>query len=620
MNTTFTKKIIFILFLLFSVNVNGNPVLISDAQESYRVGGLYLWIMEDTSNRVAIYDIQKNKIPFKNNTDPYLSLPNYKSSYWIKFNIVNNSTGKKNWLLELQDYKIDYYEVFLIKDSSIIDHYKGGDSFPFQNKNYRHKNFVHDLNLAAGDSLTCYLLIRPSRVTWATIMIRSANNMIEYSIFEYFFLAVFYGFLLALGVYNLFLFFALKDSSYLLYMVYVATVIFFSTDYDGFYFQILWPSYPSFNNIFTDLGIHRMLLIIAAAVFAGKFLNLKNIKTTPSLLLISAVIARLVFIFMEYNFNFIGRFSNAFDFICFLFIFFAGIYSYRSGFLSARYYIVAFSFLIIAFFVVILNNFSFIPNTIFSYFATHFGFLAESLFLSIALSDKVRQIRIDKELAQEKIIDQLKENERIKDEMNLELENKVIERTKDLDTKNGELKNANLILKEQAEAIEKINKILESENKDLLINISELEKARIMFKEVDFEAFQKVYPDPDSCYKYLASLKWQNEYACIKCNHKEYFNGSTSYSRRCKKCRYEESVTAYTIFHNSKIEITKAFYMVYLISTSKKDITSEELSRKLSMRQKTCWSFKKKIVTAINNSPGKISSENWGSLFFTYEK
>jgi hypothetical protein len=66
--------------------------------------------------------------------------------------------------------------------------------------------------------------------------------------------------------------------------------------------------------------------------------------------------------------------------------------------------------------------------------------------------------------------------------------------------------------------------------------------------------------------------------------------------------RYVESPTAQTLFHKVKFDLLKAFYIVYFVSTNKKGITSTELSRKLNLRQKTCWGFKRKVMKAMESS------------------
>lgn len=51
-----------------------------------------------------------------------------------------------------------------------------------------------------------------------------------------------------------------------------------------------------------------------------------------------------------------------------------------------------------------------------------------------------------------------------------------------------------------------------------------------------------------------------------------------------------------------KFSMLKAFYIVCYVSTNTKGISSTELSRKLGLRQKTCWLFKMKVMKAIESS------------------
>ena len=137
-----------------------------------------------------------------------------------------------------------------------------------------------------------------------------------------------------------------------------------------------------------------------------------------------------------------------------------------------------------------------------------------------------------------------------------------------------------------------------------------------MLKDLTFEEFKKIYPDEESCLKYLAEIKWSKSYTCKKCGNKNSSQGKTPFSKRCTKCGYDESVTSFTLFHNSKIPITTSFYLVYLV-LAHKNISSHELSDKLGLRQKTCWAFKKKIVEAMEESKSpKLTSKEWGYIFY----
>jgi hypothetical protein len=122
------------------------------------------------------------------------------------------------------------------------------------------------------------------------------------------------------------------------------------------------------------------------------------------------------------------------------------------------------------------------------------------------------------------------------------------------------------------------------------------------FKSLSIFEFQKRFPDDSSCLKYLANEKWKDGYTCVHCGHTKYCAGNSDYSRQCTKCRKIESPTAGTLFHKVKFPLLKAFYIIYYISTNKKGISSTELSRKLELRQKTCWMFKQKVMKAMESS------------------
>lgn len=121
------------------------------------------------------------------------------------------------------------------------------------------------------------------------------------------------------------------------------------------------------------------------------------------------------------------------------------------------------------------------------------------------------------------------------------------------------------------------------------------------FKSLSLFEFQERFSTKTDCISYLADLKWGKGYRCRKCGHNRSCNGVAEGSRQCTSCNYTESATANTLFHQVKFDLVKAFYIVYFVSTNKKGITSTELSRKLSLRQKTCWAFKRKVMKAMKS-------------------
>lgn len=249
-------------------------------------------------------------------------------------------------------------------------------------------------------------------------------------------------------------------------------------------------------------------------------------------------------------------------------------------------------------------------DDLFTVYSFNIGIVFEIMILSFALRDRISIIKAENLIAQGKVIEQLQVNEKLKDSINQSLEIKVQERTAQLEVKNQELESA-------YEKINQMNQLLDADNKELQTNVKELTKARVLMKEVDFPEFSNIFPDKESCFKYLEDLKWARGYKCKKCGNEKWCKGKDEFSKRCTKCRYDESSTAYTIFHKLKFPITKAFYMLFLVYANKEKITSLELSEILDLRQSTCWNFNKKINEMLLKNKKKTFDQEvdgWAQL------
>jgi hypothetical protein len=122
------------------------------------------------------------------------------------------------------------------------------------------------------------------------------------------------------------------------------------------------------------------------------------------------------------------------------------------------------------------------------------------------------------------------------------------------------------------------------------------------FRGVNSIKFGKRFQTNEDCYNYLAGIKWKQGYECKKCRYEKYGKGKGPSSRRCIKCKYDESPTAGTMFHKCKFSLLIAFHLAFKVSTKKKGMSSLELSREFEQRQKTCWKFKQKLQQTMNSS------------------
>jgi hypothetical protein len=122
----------------------------------------------------------------------------------------------------------------------------------------------------------------------------------------------------------------------------------------------------------------------------------------------------------------------------------------------------------------------------------------------------------------------------------------------------------------------------------------------IFNEELSSGQLNELFQSDEKCFEFLAALKWSGGYECRKCGNTNFCQGKSPHSRRCTRCKAEESAAAGTIFHNCKFPVSKAFYIAYNVCKGKEDLSTYEFARRLSLRQMTCWNFKTKIQHAIN--------------------
>ena len=126
-----------------------------------------------------------------------------------------------------------------------------------------------------------------------------------------------------------------------------------------------------------------------------------------------------------------------------------------------------------------------------------------------------------------------------------------------------------------------------------------MEIMRSFFKNISFVQFENIFDSEEKCLGFLAEQKWKDGFVCRKCGHTNFCKGKKPFSRRCTKCKTDESATAHTAFHKCKFPLTEAFKITYLVCQNP-ELSTHKLSENLGLRQMTCWKFKKKIMECID--------------------
>ncbi|QDA61265.1 7TM diverse intracellular signaling domain-containing protein [Hymenobacter jejuensis] len=590
--------------------------------------GMYS-VLEDPTNRLTIQEVASPALRsrFSRFDDECRCIQNPKFTYWLRLTVRNtDSSPQERWYWEVFDSHIENVAFFRTEPQGSYDSLVTGAALPFRSRAVLFKNFLFALNLQPGQTQTYYVRLHSDAKNSFRGLLRSEKDLPQDAQDNYILFGCFYGVLLIMMVYNFGLYLFMRERTYLHYVLYVLCCSLMFLSDDGLGFQYLWPGLPGLNRIINPSA--PFFLLVALSFYSRSFLATaehlprhdKWIRIvaagTVAVLLLDTLVLRTSFLYWLYLAPYILIYSAAWR-------------VYKQGVRSARFFVAAHTLICLGVLFHVTRrvgvNFLNGPFTVYSMYS---AFMVEVAVLSYALGEKIKaireatfkaQARLVKQLqkkhhAQALLMEQLRQNQELKDQLNTELEAQVVRRTEELQrqsetiaAQNHELLQANGLLALQSAAIEKLNA-------DLQRDLQQVKAARVLSKEVDFGEFSQIYPDKEACLRYLADLKWAKGYQCRKCGHEKYCDGREEYARRCTRCRYVESATANTILQKCKFSIIKAFYAVFLIYAHKGSYSSQELSRVLELRQGTCWNFSQKVVEAIRRrraAPDFDENEDW---------
>lgn len=245
-------------------------------------------------------------------------------------------------------------------------------------------------------------------------------------------ISAYFGIMVALFLYNLILFFSIKDKVYLFYCFYILFIAFAQLSLSGYSYFILWK-----NPFIYEVSIIGFTTLSSFFVIPFFQLFLKTSQYVPKyekylylliLIYVIALILRLLgYVAESYSIVDINGLILAISFIS------IGFIVAKKGYRSAYFFLLAWSFLLFGLVVFILNNQGILDLGAYANLPLLAGTAIEALLLSFALADKINILKGEKEIEQHDKVEALKENERLIKEQNVYLEEMVTSRTRELE-------------------------------------------------------------------------------------------------------------------------------------------------------------------------------------------
>lgn len=146
------------------------------------------------------------------------------SAVWLRVRLYNTDSVNLERLLLIDDYYITTIDLFITKGTSILDHHTNGFVTPFSAREIPNRLPLFRLHLPPRDTLTLYLRCTCELTMSLPISIIEEQTFIVHDRQTQVWIWLYFGIIGAMFAYNAFLFFTLRSATYLLYILYVASM------------------------------------------------------------------------------------------------------------------------------------------------------------------------------------------------------------------------------------------------------------------------------------------------------------------------------------------------------------------------------------------------------------
>ncbi|WP_162944896.1 sensor histidine kinase [Flavisolibacter nicotianae] len=411
--------------------------------------------LEDKDGRLTVSDFIYGKQPgsFQRNGKEDISFGVTPSFFWLRSDIRNATDS--DLLLELASTALTDIAAYSVVDNTIVKQYHAGNWQPFQQRVVKSVNYLFPLSIPTGKTATVYLRVMHYRGTQFPLRAGTLNAFYIKDAKMNLAMGIYIGFMLVMILYNLFIYFTLRDRSYLYYVAYTFMMAFFNAHLSGYVFRFAYPSWTAPNR-YED--VIAALVAISGILFAANFLNTRKNVPFFHRLFMGLLGSYVVIIGIVLSGQLLlGTVVLEFTSLVLVGSFFVAAYqTLRKGYSPAKFFLIAWSLLLLSVAVYILKDYKILPYTALTASSLQIGSAVEALLLSLALADKINVYKKETMAAQAEALHSLEENRKLITEQNVLLEKRVEERTKEWKQANRELVTALRNLKEtQAQLVQK---------------------------------------------------------------------------------------------------------------------------------------------------------------------
>lgn len=378
-----------------SASASHPAVTLLDESSEYELG-THVDYLVDESARLSIDSVRFLKqSDFKSLDNRYFSSGVSESAFWFRVDL-NNQSRTRQWWLALEPIARST-DLYIVQNNTVISHQQVSWETPLSSQTVSLAENLHTVELEPGARATLFIRMTAYGAVRTGFALRDSPTHMVANNHHTLFLGVFMGTMVSLGLYNLFLWFSVRDRAYLYYVAYIVSIAFYWTGLFNLNKQLFWPELAMPNGPIKHATAAIMLFF--AANFVIHFLELKQSKHLTAYRLVSMfrVLALSTFLLAPVLSAFVHTtltivLVNLFTILAIV----CGIRRIQDGYSPAKLFIVGWGSLMFSIVFMVFEVMGLFPPQSYTLYLSPVASMSEAIFLSMALASRIRALQADR--------------------------------------------------------------------------------------------------------------------------------------------------------------------------------------------------------------------------------
>ena len=339
-----------------------------------------------------------------------------KGAVWLRFSVVNQSSPGTAWLLQFNDPLLDDIRVYQPTEDGGWRETRLGDQQPLAAEAVDSISPAMQFDPPRGRETTVYVRVQSKSSMLLDVRLLTARQFYSASMLSILWYGAMFGIMAAMCLYNLALYFSLRDANYLMYVASISTSGLFLASLSGHAPAWLWPDHRTWSEEIYQAIV--AVTVITGLAFSTRFLEARRHapalhRTIQVLMVLAALTVPLTAVVgFQDSILLTGAVSASAGTAGVI----TGAVCLMRGQRSARYYLVAWALYCVGAIFAALRQHGLVDNTFFATHGMEIGTVLQTVLMSLALADRYNDLKLAKEQAQHEAAESLRRMDRLKDE------------------------------------------------------------------------------------------------------------------------------------------------------------------------------------------------------------